>query len=123
MVAVGAHQYESRLPPQSQMIAAVALCMELGSDINASDQSGQTATHYAVQMGVDDVLTFLIERCQTGRGRPTRTHASRRRGQQPVAAAPEDSSAVARVSRDTADSPSLNVTRPRHTAAVCGPPR
>ena len=61
MVAVGAHQYESRLPPESQMIAAVTLCIKLGNSVNAADQGGQTAAHYAVQMGVDEVLTFLIE--------------------------------------------------------------
>ena len=61
MVAVGAHQYESRLPPERQMIAAATLCMELGNSVTAADQSGQTAAHYAVQMGVDEVLTFLIE--------------------------------------------------------------
>ncbi len=62
MAAVGAHQYESRLPPQRRQIEAVTLCMELGNSVNAADTSGQTAAHYAVQMGVDEVLTFLIEK-------------------------------------------------------------
>jgi uncharacterized protein len=61
MVAVGANQYESRLPPQSRIIEAVTLCMELGNSPNAADAGGQTAAHYAVQMGVDEVLIFLIE--------------------------------------------------------------
>jgi len=61
MAAVGAHQYESRLPPESRIIEAVTLCMELGNSPNAADGSGQTAAHFAVQMGVDEVLTFLIE--------------------------------------------------------------
>lgn len=77
MVAVGAHQYESRLPPQSQMIAAVTLCMELGNSPNATDQGGQTAAHYAVQMGVDDVLTFLIEQ-------GAKPDAADRRGRTPL---------------------------------------
>jgi uncharacterized protein len=61
MAAVGAHQYESRLPPQSRQIEAITLCLSLGNDINAGDNGGQTAVHYAVQMGVDEVLTFLVE--------------------------------------------------------------
>jgi len=61
MAAVGAHQYESRLPPERRMIEAVTFCMELGNSPNATDESGQTAAHFAVQMGVDEVLTFLIE--------------------------------------------------------------
>jgi uncharacterized protein len=61
MVAVGAHQYESRLPPESRMIEAVKLCMDLGNNPDATDEGGQSAAHYAVQMGADEVLQFLIE--------------------------------------------------------------
>jgi ankyrin repeat protein len=61
MAAVGAHQYESRLPPQGRQIEAITFCLSLGNDINAADTTGQTAVHYAVQMGVDEVLAFLIE--------------------------------------------------------------
>jgi ankyrin repeat protein len=42
-------------------IAAMALCLEVGLNIDAVDDKGATALHYAVDRG-DDVVTFLATR-------------------------------------------------------------
>jgi ankyrin repeat protein len=46
---------------EDEAIAAVALCLELGLDINAANEDGQTAVFSAIRRG-DRVLKFLIDR-------------------------------------------------------------
>ena len=60
MVAAGAGQNESRLPPESQVVEAVELCLRSGNDVNAASQGGQTAVHIAAAMGEDHLIEFLF---------------------------------------------------------------
>jgi ankyrin repeat protein len=46
---------------EEEAIAAVALCLEAGLDINAANKDGQTAVFSAIRRG-DKVLEFVIER-------------------------------------------------------------
>ena len=42
------------------MIEAVKLCLDRGADINAADDSGQTALHVAAAQRGDDFIRFLV---------------------------------------------------------------
>ncbi len=42
------------------MIEAVKLCLDRGADINAADDSGQTALHVAAASRGDDFVRFLV---------------------------------------------------------------
>ena len=46
---------------EQEVIDAIALCLELGMDVNAVDHSGLTALHVAVDRG-DEVVKFLVAR-------------------------------------------------------------
>ena len=61
MVAIGAGQYESRLPPESQVLEAVRLTLELGNDVNSANRFGQTSVHIATTMGEDAIIQFLFD--------------------------------------------------------------
>lgn len=61
MVAAGATQTENRLPPESQVLAGVKLCLDLGNDVNVAGRNGQTALHVAAALGEDDVIQFLFD--------------------------------------------------------------
>jgi ankyrin repeat protein len=62
MVAEGANQNESRLPPEARILEAVRLCAQLGNDVNQIASNGQTPAHYATEMGEDPVIQFLFDR-------------------------------------------------------------
>jgi ankyrin repeat protein len=48
--------------PESQVVAAVAAAIELGSDMNAVNPAGETAVHIAALQGYNDVVKLLAER-------------------------------------------------------------
>ena len=39
-----------------------ALCLDLGADVNAANEAGQTALHAAAAIGANGVVRFLVER-------------------------------------------------------------
>ena len=43
------------------LLEAVALCAELGADVNAKNSMGLTALHGAANRGSDDIVKFLVE--------------------------------------------------------------
>jgi ankyrin len=51
-----------RVEPESQVVAAVAAAIELGSDMNAMNPAGETAVHIAAVQGYNDVVKLLAER-------------------------------------------------------------
>jgi len=59
MVAAGVGQTDSRLPPESRLLDAVKLALELGADINAVNRGGQTAVHGAASISADAIIRFL----------------------------------------------------------------
>ena len=59
-------------------LAAVEVAVELGADVNAVDEDGNTALHHVVDKGFDRVVTFLA---QSG----ANLNATNRRGQTPLA--------------------------------------
>jgi ankyrin len=46
---------------QSALLEAAKLAVKTGSDVNAADQMGNTALHYAAYLRVDSVVQFLVE--------------------------------------------------------------
>ena len=51
--------------PESDALAAVELCIELGNDVRAADATGETALHGAVYRGLsgsDTIIRFLVDR-------------------------------------------------------------
>jgi ankyrin repeat protein len=51
-----------QVEPESQVVAAVAAAIELGSDMNAVNPAGETAVHIAAVQGYNDVVKLLAER-------------------------------------------------------------
>jgi hypothetical protein len=43
-------------------LEAVKLCLELGNDVNAVDDNGETALHGAAWRGANDIVTLLVEK-------------------------------------------------------------
>jgi ankyrin repeat protein len=43
-------------------IAAAAVALELGADVNAANGEGDTALHIAAALALDDVVRFLVQR-------------------------------------------------------------
>jgi ankyrin repeat protein len=63
MVAAGLGRVEDLTPEQEkQALEAVQLAMELGGDINAVNQDGQTALHAAAYLGANSIIQFLVEK-------------------------------------------------------------
>jgi ankyrin repeat protein len=65
--------HESRIR-EEDALAATKLALELGDDVNAVNDEGETALHAAVMAGFDSVIEYLIERgatvdAQTAKGR------------------------------------------------------
>jgi ankyrin repeat protein len=48
---------------EAEAMAAIALCLDLGLDINAANDSGDTALHASVAgRGADDIVRFLVKK-------------------------------------------------------------
>ena len=52
-------EYEERHATEAEIIDAARLCLEAGADINAVNDAGQTALHFAVTGREDGFLKFL----------------------------------------------------------------
>jgi ankyrin repeat protein len=62
MVAAGMGRTAERPPDEERMaLETVKLLVELGADVNATDDSGQTALHSASYIGADAIAQFLVE--------------------------------------------------------------
>jgi uncharacterized protein len=66
MAAAGAGRFKADYPeftPEEEKVAidAVKLCLELGDDINAVSEYGQTALHVAAYLKADALVRFLVE--------------------------------------------------------------
>ena len=72
----------SRIPAaeERRALEAVNLALELGADVNAADDGGNTALHAAASHGMDTVIELLVDRGGD-------VNAENRRGQTPVALA------------------------------------
>ena len=55
-------EYETTAEQRKRILEAVKLTLELGGDINAVNERGQTAVHAATFLGYADVLRFLAEK-------------------------------------------------------------
>jgi uncharacterized protein len=51
-----------KVEPESEVLAAVQIAVELDGDVNAANQAGDTALHAAAQLGHNTVIQFLVER-------------------------------------------------------------
>ena len=61
MVAAGLGRYEARTDQEhSRALEAVKLAVELGADVNAANEAGQTPLHGAAYMGTDAIIQFLV---------------------------------------------------------------
>ena len=47
---------------EQNALAVAALCLDLGADVNAANEAGQTALHAAAAIGANGVARFLVER-------------------------------------------------------------
>jgi len=70
---------------EKQLLAAVTMALELGSDINAGDQAGDTALHGAAAMGYNSVVQLLVDRgadlnAKNTRGQTALTSIAARKG-------------------------------------------
>lgn len=54
----GFGQFEG--PPKSDVLEAARMLLELGADVNAANDQGQTALHGAVYRAADDLIRFLV---------------------------------------------------------------
>ena len=68
-----------KIEPESQALETVAAVVSLGADVNAANQTGDTALHGAAAMGYDTVVQFLAEH-------GAQINAKNKRGLTPLAA-------------------------------------
>ena len=61
MAAVGMVQNEARLAAESRSLDVVKLLVEIGADVDAVDQRGQTAVHGAARLARNTLIQFLVE--------------------------------------------------------------
>ena len=76
---------QAELVDERGTLAAVQLAVELGADVNAVDEDGNTALHHVVTKAFDRVVTFLAEHgaslnATNGRGQTPLAMVSGRRG-------------------------------------------
>ena len=63
MAAAGMGRREDRTEEEERSsLEAVKVVVELGGDVNATNQFGQTALHAAAYMGADDIIQFLASK-------------------------------------------------------------
>jgi ankyrin repeat protein len=63
MMAAGLGTAEDEtLIPVSNRLEAAALCVELGMDVNAANEAGNTALHATAFLGLDNVARFLLDK-------------------------------------------------------------
>jgi ankyrin repeat protein len=53
---------QERKPDDKVALEAVRLAVELGADVNAANEIGDTALHGAAYMGANDIIQFLVEK-------------------------------------------------------------
>ena len=61
MAAVGMVQNEARLAAEGRSLDVVKLLVEMGADVDAVDQRGQTAVHGAARLARNTLIRFLVE--------------------------------------------------------------
>ena len=67
-----------KLEPQSRVLDAVQAAIDLGGDVNAINQAGNTALHSAAFLGYDPVVQRLVDRNAA-------VNVKNKRGQTPLA--------------------------------------
>jgi ankyrin repeat protein len=67
-----------KVEPENQVFEAVKAAVELGGDVNAANQTGDTALHSAAAKGYDTVVQFLADH-------GAQLNAKNKRGQTPLA--------------------------------------
>jgi ankyrin repeat protein len=68
-----------KVEPESRVLEAVRAAVDLGADLNAANQAGDTALHAAATLGHDTVVQFLFDR-------GAQLNVKNTRGQTPLAA-------------------------------------
>ena len=82
--AAGLGRLEDRTPAEeANALEAVHLAVELGADVNAADQDGETALHSAAYRGANAIIEFLV-------GKGARLDPKDRYGQTPLSIAQGD---------------------------------
>ena len=62
LVAAGVSWADKVKSTDEQALAAVKLCVELGLDVNAATDRGETALHGAALRGANNIVTYLVEK-------------------------------------------------------------
>ena len=70
--------FQAQMYDEDGTLAAVTVAVELGADVNAVDEDGNTALHHVVNKGFDRVVRWLVER-------GAHLDAANSRGQTPLA--------------------------------------